>query len=132
VSCDGSQLIWKLAHREALPLDLIAEFDIRLATAQDPDRGWSWLWICEISRVRVWAELFQFQLKVGDVLRDFYFNGRTKLVDIFVVAHEINTADDGGHSPEHILLCHILERKTVTGIVVTVVGFAPVALVSVF
>jgi hypothetical protein len=108
-----SQLIWKLAPREAPPLNLIAELYTRLATAQDPDRRWSGLWIGEVSRVRSWAELFQLQMNLADVLRDFNFNGRAKFVDIFVVAHKINIADDGEHGTKHISLRHILERKTV-------------------
>src|SRR5208337_4646149 len=97
-----SQLIWKLAPREAPPLDLITELDTRLAATQDPDRHWSGLWIDEVPRVRGWAELIQLQLNVDDILRDFDFNGRTKLVDIFVIAHKINTADDGKHNTMHI------------------------------
>ena len=107
-----SQLIWKLAPREAPSLDLIAELNTRLAATQDPDRHWSGLWIDEVPRVRGWAELFQFQLNVADILRDFDFNGRTKLVDIFVIAHKINTADDGEHNTMHISPRYILERKT--------------------
>src|SRR6266446_2188289 len=68
-----TQLIWKLAPREAPPPDLIAELDTRLAATQDPDRDWSGLWIDEVSRVRGWAELFQLQLNVADILRDFDF-----------------------------------------------------------
>jgi hypothetical protein len=52
------------------------------------------------------------QLNVADILRDFDFNGRTKLVDIFVIAHKINTADDGEHGTMHISPRYILERKT--------------------
>jgi hypothetical protein len=107
-----SQLIWKLAPREAPSLDLIAELNTRLAATQDPDRHWSGLWIDEVPRVRGWAELFQLQLNVADILRDFDFNGRTKLVDIFVIAHKINTADDGEHNTMHISPRYILERKT--------------------
>jgi hypothetical protein len=105
-----SQLIWNLAPREAPPLDLIAELDTRLAATQDPDRHWSGLWIDEVPRVRGWA-VFQLQLTVADILRDFDFNGRTKLVDIFVIAYKINT-DDGEHSTMHISPRYIPEGET--------------------
>src|SRR5271166_7039485 len=97
---------------EAPPLDLIAELDTRLAATQDPDRHRSGLWIDEVPRVRGCAELFQLQLNVADILGDFDFNGRTKLVDIFLIAHEINTGDDGEHNTMHISPRYIPERKT--------------------